>query len=1089
MAETLLLPLVEVVIGKAANALVQSITRLWGVDDDRRRLERRLVYLQSLLADAEVKSETDPAVKAWMKALKTVAYKADDVLDDFQYEALRREAQSSRSMASKVLSYFSSKNRIVLRHKASRDLKGVLDKIEELVTEMKSFGLLEHTEAPQAIYRQTHSALDETEEVYGRDDDKALVVNLLLDQRGQKHVQVLPITVMGGLGKTTLAKMVYNDDRIQKHFELKMWHCVSENFEATAVVKSVVELATNKRCDLHDAIELLRVQLQDAIGRKRFLLVLDDVWNENQHRWESDLKPLLCSSIGGSGSVIVVTSRSSNVASIMGTLPPHKLACLSADDSWELFSKKAFICGVKEQEELAKIGRRIVNKCKGLPLALKTMGGLMSSKQQVQEWEAIANCNISDTSRGKDELVWRSFLQDLILVKGTGRGFPFIDDWKQELNGCKVHDLMHDLARGVANECAAIEDLIHRKISIDDICHLHISGRHQLNKLTPLLRGTIYLRTLLTPSPSDKDLVEAKLMSSRALCFYRADSIGHRQVLRASHLRYLDLSDSEIVNLPDSLCTLYNLLSLRLNGCWRLQSLPEGLRFMRKLSHIYLQGCHSLKRMTPKLSLLHNLRTLTTFVVDTGNGRGIEELQDLRQLGNRLELYNLQKVKQGSKANLHEKHNLNELQLHWGSFYDSLHEEPTIDETSNQEVVLESLVPHSKLKVLEVSGYGGLSIPRWMRQTHMFQCLRELIMKDCRRCTDLPIVWLSSSLEYLCLWGLESLTTLCKNVNMKPAATNTSLHIFPKLKAMKLAHLPVFERWVENNAEDIDTLVLFPQLKELTIRNCNKLATLPDNPFLRDLVVQNYSNRSSDRPSMIMPLRVLSSLVRLHIKFVVVEMMTPPDYQQRQRPLDTMRDLKVGGDDSFMSIFRKSQCRPGLRVCLAFVEELVIYYCSNIVTWPLEELRCLQRLRHLHIMHCNKIGSVSEEKEVLHLPMLIPMLPASLEGMWIDDCKSLMALPSNLGNLTKLRRLSLSDCSGLKALPDGVVGFSSLEQLRIYKCPEIKEFPHGLLQQLPSLTCLSIRVSPDLQRRCREGGEYFDLVCSIPCFGAVVTLE
>jgi hypothetical protein len=405
MAESLLLPVVSGLLGKASNELVQSITRMWGIDDHRSKLERSLEYVQSLLADAEVKSETNLAVRTCMKALKAVAYKADDVLDDFQYEALRREAQSNRSIASKVLSNFTSENRLVTRYKASRDLKDVLDKIEELVSEMNKFGLVERAEVPQVLYRQTHSALDESEEIHGRDGDKAEVVKLLLDQPDQKNVQILPIIGMGGLGKTTLAKMVYNDHRVQKHFELNMWHCVSENFEATHIVRSVIGLATNGTCDLPDNIELLRRRLQEVIGRKRFLLVLDDVWNEEHHKWEDDLKPLLCSSLGGSGSMIVITSRSRRVASIMGTCGPYEPVCLNEDDAWELFSKKAFSKGVEKREELVVIGRRIVNKCKGLPLALKTMGGLMSSKQEAQEWEVVADCSISDTSRGKDEVM------------------------------------------------------------------------------------------------------------------------------------------------------------------------------------------------------------------------------------------------------------------------------------------------------------------------------------------------------------------------------------------------------------------------------------------------------------------------------------------------------------------------------------------------------------------------------------------------------------------------------------------------------------------------------------------------------------
>ncbi|XP_066324038.1 putative disease resistance protein RGA1 [Miscanthus floridulus] len=139
MAELLLL---DPVVHKAADALVQKVTRMWGVDGDRRDLElKRLLYVQSLLDDAEAKAEADTeagrAVKAWMKELRAAVYQADDVLDDFQYEALRREALSRRSTTSKVLDYFTSRNPLVFRYKATRDLKKVLGKIHKLVEDVK----------------------------------------------------------------------------------------------------------------------------------------------------------------------------------------------------------------------------------------------------------------------------------------------------------------------------------------------------------------------------------------------------------------------------------------------------------------------------------------------------------------------------------------------------------------------------------------------------------------------------------------------------------------------------------------------------------------------------------------------------------------------------------------------------------------------------------------------------------------------------------------------------------------------------------------------------------------------------------------
>jgi adenylate kinase family enzyme len=333
MADSLLLPVVTRVASKATDELVQSVTRMWGIDTDRGKLERLLLAVQCMLPDAKVKGETSctsPVVRRWMKELKAVAYQADDVLDDLQYEALRRdrEANEGEPTARKVSRYLTLHSPLLFRLTVSRNLSKVLKKLDDLVLEMHTLALVERPVAQHALCQQTQVVLDGSGEIFGRDDDKEVVVNLLLDHQHQKNVQVLPIIGMEGVGKTTLAKMVYNDHRIQKHFSLKIWHCVSKNFEATSVVRSVIELATGERCDLPDNSKFWRARLQGAIGRKRFLLILDNVRNEEQEKWEDELKPLLCTSIGGSGTMIVVTSRSQQVAAIMGTLPvtePSKL--------------------------------------------------------------------------------------------------------------------------------------------------------------------------------------------------------------------------------------------------------------------------------------------------------------------------------------------------------------------------------------------------------------------------------------------------------------------------------------------------------------------------------------------------------------------------------------------------------------------------------------------------------------------------------------------------------------------------------------------------------------------------------------------
>ncbi|XBI77110.1 hypothetical protein VPH35_070280 [Triticum aestivum] len=538
MAESLLLPLVRRVAGKAADALIETVTRMCGLDEDRRTLERQLLAIECKLADGEERSMTNGYVKSWMKELKSIAYKADDVLDNFQYEALRRHSKNGRSTSRKVHGYITRRSPLLFRFEMSRKLKTILEKTNKLLEEMNKFGL----------ENSTHSKLDDSTKIFGREYDKEVVVKLLLDKQDQHKVQVLPIIGMGGLGKTTLTKMVYNDQEVQQHFQLKMWHCVSDNFDPIALSKSITQLAENKRSDMPDTIEML------------FMLFLDDVWNENKRIWEDELKPLLCS-VGGLGSIIVVTTRSQKVASIMQTLRPHQLACPNEQDSWELFTHKAFSNDVEEQVELASIGRRIVNKCGGLPLALKTMGGLLCSNQQVQEWKAIEESNIGDSDGGKyeimpilklsykylssemkqcfafcavfpkhyemekdrlsqlwmangfiqeegamdliqkgefifDELVRRSFLQDKkVVVKYA----VYDGNTPYKTIVCKMHDLMHDLAKDVTDECASIGELTRQKALLKDVCHMQMS-KAELKQISGLCKHKKYLRTLLSPS-------------------------------------------------------------------------------------------------------------------------------------------------------------------------------------------------------------------------------------------------------------------------------------------------------------------------------------------------------------------------------------------------------------------------------------------------------------------------------------------------------------------------------------------------------------------------------------------------------------
>uniref|UniRef100_A0A0V0HJS8 Putative ovule protein n=1 Tax=Solanum chacoense TaxID=4108 RepID=A0A0V0HJS8_SOLCH len=137
---------------------------------------------------------------------------------------------------------------------------------------------------------------------------------------------------------------------------------------------------------------MLLERIQECVSKKRFFLVLDDVWSEDNRKWEP-LKNSLKN--GAPGSRILVTSRSERVVGIMGSSYMHRLGQLSDSDCWALFSRIAFSGRSNEDHEnLEDIGRRIVRKCKGLPLAAKAMGSLLRFKVTEQEWQTVLDNQI-----------------------------------------------------------------------------------------------------------------------------------------------------------------------------------------------------------------------------------------------------------------------------------------------------------------------------------------------------------------------------------------------------------------------------------------------------------------------------------------------------------------------------------------------------------------------------------------------------------------------------------------------------------------------------------------------------------------------
>ncbi|KAL4355078.1 hypothetical protein GQ457_06G003270 [Hibiscus cannabinus] len=359
------------------------------------KLEPTLMSVKALLDDAETKQITNSNVRSWIDRLKDAVYDAEDLLDEIATEALRRKLESqyqtATSTVKQVTSFFSSLN--PFKDGMVAKLEDILGRLEPLINQkhIARLGLKENCRAEKPFQRSPATSLVDDSGVYGRDGAKEEILRFLNPQNPtENRIDVIPIVGMGGLGKTTLARLIYNDSRVDDWFEIKAWVCVSEEFDAFKLTKTLLQQITGS-CDDRLSLNQLQLQLKEKHSGKKFLFVLDDVWNEDYAVWD-DLRTLF--SCGAQNSKIIVTTRNQVVADIMRTIPTYCLETLSYDDCWKLFERHAFDNTTPSNHpELLAIGEEIVKKCGGLPLAAKALAGLLRCKLDAVEWNRILHSN------------------------------------------------------------------------------------------------------------------------------------------------------------------------------------------------------------------------------------------------------------------------------------------------------------------------------------------------------------------------------------------------------------------------------------------------------------------------------------------------------------------------------------------------------------------------------------------------------------------------------------------------------------------------------------------------------------------------
>uniref|UniRef100_A0A2N9HBS1 AAA+ ATPase domain-containing protein n=1 Tax=Fagus sylvatica TaxID=28930 RepID=A0A2N9HBS1_FAGSY len=420
MVDAMVSDLVDQLVSIIAQQAKEEIKLIVGVDEEVQELKHKLRIIQAVLDDAEEGQVKQHVVKHWLAQLKDAYYEMDDVLDSWntariKSEIEKEEGKSADSNATpavkkrKVCSFLSSSSRYVrqkcnlaLRRDIGHKIKKLNETLDKIVKD-KVFGFdLTRQLEVVSVDRPKTTAFVDASNIIGRDNNKANLLSSLLDTGSQEErkPRVISLVGMGGLGKTTLAQLAYNDPRVMAHFEQRMWVCVSDPFDQCRVAKAIYQELPPKEPDKNiTELQTLLREICDMIRDKKFLIVLDDVWTEDFTKWEPFK---LVFENGAQGSRILITTRNNRVAKMMGSSHMINLDVLPNEECWLIFSKIAF-SNEDQLQYLEDLGRQLANKCKGLPLAAKTLGSLMHNKTSREQWRDIVDSSLwelEDVERG-----------------------------------------------------------------------------------------------------------------------------------------------------------------------------------------------------------------------------------------------------------------------------------------------------------------------------------------------------------------------------------------------------------------------------------------------------------------------------------------------------------------------------------------------------------------------------------------------------------------------------------------------------------------------------------------------------------------
>ncbi|KAJ0483733.1 putative P-loop containing nucleoside triphosphate hydrolase, leucine-rich repeat domain superfamily [Helianthus annuus] len=1104
MAEAAAAALVKVIFQKLADEAFKRYARSQNIHSELKQLGSTLSQIQALLNDASHKEITDESVRLWLNSLQHLAYDIDDILDEVATEAMHREltpeSEASTSMVRKLIPTCCTN--FSLSHRLTPKLDRITTQLQKLEKQKSDLGLIVKDEKPKGTSRRNETSLLESD-VVGREGEREKLINKLLqDEPSKQNFIIVPIVGMGGVGKTTLARILYNDTRVKDHFELMAWVCVSDEFDILKISETIYQSVATENKQFKD-INQLQIALKEKLEGKRFLLVLDDVWNEKYEEWENLVRPFHS---GATGSRVIMTTRKQQLLKKIGFNYLDHLERLSHEDALSLLALHALdVDNFDSHATLKPQAEGIVKKCGGLPLALKAIGRLMRTKtQEEEEWNDVLNSEIWNLESA-DEIVPALRLSYHDLSADLKRLFAYCSLFPKDFLFEKEELVLLWVAEGYLNESLAnkspeclareyFEKLLSRSFFQPAPSGEPFFVMHDLmNDLATFVAGEYFLRF-----DNQMEMMEEALVKYRHMSFIRekyvafqkfgafekarslrtllavyvgvdqrwnefylsskilVDLLPQLPLLRVlslrrfsisevpnsigtlKHLRYLNLSHTNIKELPENVGNLYNLQTLIVSGCESLTNLPKSFFKLKRLRHFDIRNTPLLKTLPLGIGELKSLQTLTRIIIGGNNGFAINELKGLKDLNGEISIEGLNKV----QSSMHAR----EANLSFKGInkLELKWDDGSTSETLEKEVLNELKPRSDKLKMLEVECYEGMEFPKWVGDPS-FNRLVHVSLRACRKCTSLP-----------------------------------PLGRLPSLEILRFEDMSSWEVWSTNSE------AMFPCLRELQIKNCPNLTDVSVEALPSLRVLRIYKCCESVLRSLV---RAASSTTEMEIGSILG--LTDEVWRGVKENLGAVEELSIQDCDEIRYLWESDaeaskvlknlkelkvrDCKNLVSLCCPnSIESLVIGRCSSVrhVSFPRatttggggQNLKSLT----IDIWGCGNLKSINQLSHSTHLTSLTIYNCQNMElfsdlhqlsnltSLNIDGCESIESFPNlHLPNLT---HLAIARCKNMKAIGD--LQLPNLISWSISSCENLESFPN---LQLPNLTHLEIQICKNMK--------------------------